>query len=71
MSTKKVLADSPGLASGEFDVKFGERELGMRLEERGSFKMLSVVSKVTEGGERVSMVASSVPIPWVVVSFRE
>lgn len=50
MSTKKVLTDAPGSASGEFDVEFGEGELGMRLEERGSFKMLSVVSRVTEDG---------------------
>lgn len=51
MSTKKALSDAPGEELGEFDVRFGEGELGMRLEERGSFKASSVVVKITEGGE--------------------
>lgn len=51
MSTKKALSDAPGEEAGEFDVSFGEGELGMRLEERGSFKMSSVVIKVTEEGK--------------------
>ncbi|CAM9522752.1 unnamed protein product [Discosporangium mesarthrocarpum] len=50
MTTKKSLA--PTLAeAGEFDVELGEGELGMRLEERGSFKTVSVVVKTTEGGQ--------------------
>ncbi|CAN0022966.1 unnamed protein product [Ectocarpus sp. 13 AM-2016] len=56
MSTKKALSDAPGEAVGEFDVGFGEGELGMRLEERGSFKASSVVVKITEGaGQAVSL----------------
>lgn len=55
MSTKKVLAEEPGLESGEFDVQFGEGELGMRLEERGSLKTFSVVIRVTEDGESCSL----------------
>lgn len=51
MSTKKALSDTPGLEVGEFDVRFGEGELGMRLEERGSFDASSVVVRVTEDGE--------------------
>ncbi|CAB1104456.1 unnamed protein product [Ectocarpus sp. CCAP 1310/34] len=55
MSTKKALSDAPGEEVGEFDVRFGEGELGMRLEERGSFKASSVVVKITEGGQAVSL----------------
>lgn len=51
MSTKKALSEDPGAEEGEFDVRFGEGELGMRLEERGSFKASSVVVKITEDGE--------------------
>lgn len=51
MSTKKSLSDAPGADEGEFDVDFGEGELGMRLEERGSFKASSVVVRVTEDGK--------------------
>lgn len=51
MSTKKNLSDVPGAGSGEFDVDFGEGELGMRLEERGSFKTSCVVVKVTQHGK--------------------
>lgn len=53
MSTKKMLAEEPGLETGEFDVQFGEGELGMRLEERGALKAFSVVSRVTEDGELI------------------
>lgn len=52
MSTKKALSDAPGAEVGEFDVRFGDGELGLRLEERGSFEASSVVVKITEGGER-------------------
>lgn len=51
MSTKKTLSEAPGEETGEFDVNFGEGELGMRLEERGSFEAYSVVVRVTEDGE--------------------
>ena len=54
MSTKKALSDAPGLEVGEFDVRFVEGELGMRLEERGSFEASSVVVKTTEGGETIT-----------------
>ena len=50
MSTKKALSDAPGADAGEFDVTFGEGELGMRLEERGSFQASSVVVRITEDG---------------------
>lgn len=53
MTTKKVLADKPESHAGEFDVSFGDGELGMRLEERGSFKTSSVVVRVSkEGGNK-------------------
>ncbi|CAM9589136.1 unnamed protein product, partial [Scytosiphon promiscuus] len=56
MSTKKALSDDPGSEDGEFDVRFGEGELGMRLEERGSFKASSVVVKITEdAGQAMSL----------------
>eukprot|EP00904_Undaria_pinnatifida_P004192 jgi/Undpi1/13774/HiC_scaffold_9.g03425.m1 len=55
MSTKKTLSDAPGEEEGEFDVNFGEGELGMRLEERGSFKASSVVVKITEDGQAMSL----------------
>eukprot|EP00752_Nemacystus_decipiens_P006836 g6138.t1 len=51
MSTKKALSDAPGAEAGEFDVTFVEGELGMRLEERGSFEASSVVVRVTEDGQ--------------------
>eukprot|EP00903_Cladosiphon_okamuranus_P011927 g11203.t1 len=51
MSTKKALSDSPGEEAGEFDVSFQEGELGMRLEERGSFQASSVVVRITEDGQ--------------------
>lgn len=51
MSTKKTLSDAPGAEAGEFDVRFVEGELGMRLEERGSFDASSVVVRITEDGE--------------------
>lgn len=51
MSTKKALSDAPGAEVGEFDVRFGEGELGLRLEERGSFEASSVVVRITEDGE--------------------
>lgn len=53
MTTKKALADKPESHAGEFDVSFGDGELGMRLEERGSFKTSSVVVRVSkEGGNK-------------------
>lgn len=51
MTTKKALSDAPGAEAGEFDVSFGEGELGMRLEERGTFQASSVVVRITEDGE--------------------
>ncbi|CAM9721124.1 unnamed protein product [Choristocarpus tenellus] len=50
MSTKKSISSAPGIEAGEFDVEFKEGELGLRLEERGSFQAFSVVTKITEGG---------------------
>lgn len=55
MSTKKALSDAPGAEVGEFDVTFGEGELGLRLEERGSFAASSVVVKITEGGKKTAV----------------
>ena len=51
MTTKKALTDQPKVVSGEYDVAFGEGELGMRLEERGSFKASSVVIRVSKDGK--------------------
>lgn len=53
MSTKKTLTEAPGTDAGEFDVEFVEGELGMRLEERGSFRMSSIVSRITKDGKEI------------------
>lgn len=48
--TTKVSLDKPS-DRYEFDISFGEGDLGMRMEERGGLVPVSVVVSVTDGGQ--------------------